>query len=590
MNQLIQTPFIALLIIGLITISPQSSAQSTTDSTAQDSIDYIPKIFTGDISYLSVCPGSTVEIPFRTEGDFDSDNLFQAQLLDAAGNVFPISPYVKGGPIKAIIPSDKKGGHLYSIRIVGSSPKVTGTSQTFRLLESPTAQILSADGYNSTRIMPGQQAQLKVNFTGHGPWSFQLSDSINISQTFSNPYYFSVAPRQITSYSITGVANACGNGSAKGNVIVNVDPNPAPRIALNESENGFKVCNGIPFQVAFSATGLFKQGNNFTVQIADKSGDFKSISTSDTLSPLVATIPAGIIPGKYKLRVTSTEPVVFSEEAEVTIASPAVITLKGDSVRIKDGESAFLNFDLKGGGPWFVLLSDGTFENYISSSTHKIEVKPKYTTTYKINSAGGMCGVGQFSGSVTVHVQSPPPSIAMESPVQSTICAGGEIEIPLNTTGRFNSNNKFVVQMADKKGNFKNLQTTLEKGILKARISSAAQNDSVSSQSIRIVSTSPAINSPERQIKVIAANAATAEISGNAIIAKGGYTRVRLRFTNGLPPWSFTLSDGTSVSGTFMNPYLITVAPENTHEFTVKSVTNACGTGAGKGSAIIKVE
>src|SRR5690606_21477887 len=106
----------------------------------------------------------------------------------------------------------------------------------------------------------------------------------------------------------------------------------------------------------------------------------------------------------------------------------------------------------------------------------------------------------------------------------------------------------------------------------------------------RIVSTSPAINSPERQIKVIAANAATAEISGNAIIAKGGYTRVRLRFTNGLPPWSFTLSDGTSVSGTFMNPYLITVAPENTHEFTVKSVTNACGTGAGKGSAIIKVE
>lgn len=588
MKQLIQIS-LSVLIISFTIISHRGTAQSSADSAAKDVNDYIPRIFTGDISYLSVCPGSTVEIPFRIEGDFDSDNQFQAQLLDAAGNVFSISPFVKNGPIKAVIPADKKGGHLYSIRIVGSSPKVTGTAQTFRLLESPTAQILSADGYNSTRIMPGQQAQLKVNFTGHGPWSFQLSDSINISQTFSNPYYFSVSPNQITSYSITGIANACGTGTSKGNVIVNVDPNPAPRIALNESENGFKVCSGIPFQVAFSATGVFKAGNKFSVQLADKSGDFKTISTTDTLSPLVANIPASIIPGKYKLRVASAEPVVFSEEAEVTIASPAMITLKGDSVRIKDGQSAFLNFDLKGGGPWFVLLSDGTFENYISSSSHKIEVKPKYTTTYKINSAGGMCGVGQFSGSVTVHVQSPPPSIAMESPVQSTICAGGEIEIPLKTTGRFNTNNKFVVQMTDKKGNFKDLQTTFENGILKARISSA-QNDSISSQSIRIVSTSPVIQSQVRQIKVIAPNSATAEISGNATIAKGGYTRVRLRFTNGLPPWSFTLSDGTSVSGTFMNPYLITVAPEQTHEFTISSVTNACGTGKGRGSALIKVE
>ncbi len=590
MKQLIHHSLITFFIIGLYNLSSLSAAQSSADSLSKDSVDYIPRIFTGDISYLSVCPGSTVEIPFKTEGEFDADNQFSVQLVDAAGNVFPVSQHVKGGPIKAVIPADKKGGHLYSIRVVGSSPKVTGTMQSFRLLESPTAQILSADGYNSTRIMPGQQAQLKVSFTGHGPWSFQLSDSINISQTFSNPYYFSVQPAHITSYSITGIANACGNGTAKGNVIVNVDPNPAPRIALNETENGFKVCNGIPFQVAFSATGVFKPGNTFTVQIADKSGDFKNISSTDTLSPLVADIPAGLVPGKYKLRVSSNDPVVFSEEAEVTVASPAIVTLKNDHLKIKDGESAFLNFDLKGGGPWFVLLSDGTFENYISSSSHKIEVKPKYTTTYKINSAGGMCGVGQFSGTVTVDVQSPPPSIVMESPVQTTICAGAEIEIPLKTSGRFNTNNKFVVQMADKKGNFKDLQTTLENGVLKARITASGQNDTISSQTIRIVSTSPVANSQSREIKVIAPNSAIGDISGNATISKGGFTRVRLRFTNGLPPWSFTLSDGTSVSGTFMNPYLITVAPEQTHEFTIKSVTSACGTGSGKGSAIIKVE
>lgn len=590
MKQLIKRLFSVSIVLLLIGNSSSLTAQNTVDSTAKEVSDYLPKLYTSNINYLSVCPGSSIEVPFTFTGDFDADNQFSVELIDLAGNATTISPHVKSGPIKALIPADKKGGHLYHLRVVASSPKVIGTMQPFRLLESPTAQLLSADGYNSTRIMPGQQAQLKVNFTGHGPWSFQLSDSINVEQTFSNPYYFAVQPKQITTYSITGIANACGSGNAKGNVIVNVDPNPAPRIALKETENGYKVCTSIPFQVAFNATGVFKPGNTFTVQLADKSGDYKNISTTDTLSPLVASLPTNLLPGKYKLRVASSEPVLFSEEAEVTVASPATVALKNEEFRIKDGESAFLSLDLKGTGPWFVLLSDGTFENYISTPTHKIEVKPKYTTTYKISSAGGMCGVGTFSGSATVHVQSPPPTIVMQSPVQSTLCAGAELEVPLKTTGRFQDNNKYVLQAVDKKGNFKDLPTTLENGVLKARITANSQNDTVSVQTIRIASTSPVVTSETREVKIIAANAATADVSGNATISKGGYTRIRLRFTNGLPPWSFTLSDGTSVSGTFMNPYLITVSPESTHEFTVKSVTSACGTGTGRNSATVKVE
>jgi hypothetical protein len=63
-----------------------------------------------------------------------------------------------------------------------------------------------------------------------------------------------------------------------------------------------------------------------------------------------------------------------------------------------------------------------------------------------------------------------------------------------------------------------------------------------------------------------------------------------LKFKNGLPPWSFTLSDGTAINGTFLNPYLISVSPNTTTEYAISSLKSGCGAGTGKGSAIITVE
>jgi hypothetical protein len=75
------------------------------------------------------------------------------------------------------------------------------------------------------------------------------------------------------------------------------------------------------------------------------------------------------------------------------------------------------------------------------------------------------------------------------------------------------------------------------------------------------------------------------------VIRPGGAARIRVTFKNGLPPWSFVLSDGTSVAGTFINPYQLTVNPRTTTEYKVVSINNTCGTGVTNGSgAVIKVE
>jgi len=549
------------------------------------------KITIEDISYLSVCPGTNITIPFKTEGPFDEDNTFIAHIIDATGKSVPISLPVKKSPVKAVIPSYKVGGEVYRIQIISSIPVIKSQEVPLRLLQAPAAKIDLIDGTQTVRIMPGQEAHLRVNLTGAAPWSFRLSDSTTVLQTLSNPHYITVKPADVKAYRVTAVSNACGSGTTSGEAIVNVNNNPEPKLELKEVEKIAKLCAGVPFQVPFNATGKYKEGNKFLVQIAERSGGaFKSISTPDSSGYITTQIPDTYKPGEYRLRVTSTAPYLVSQTANISIVSPTVATLQKDSLRLGENESGQLTVKFTGGGPWFVLLSDGTYENNIQESPHKIKVKPFYDTNYQISSAGGLCGVGKFSGSAKVTVKAPPASITLDKLPQNMVCAGSTIDIPYKTEGRYNPNNKFTVQMTDKSGRFVTLPTTVTPTAMQVKIAAAAPGDTSKIQKIRIVSSSPAVSSAIEELEVIAPDKAVAEVSGRGTVSAGRSTRIQLRFKNGLPPWSFTLSDGTAINGTFLNPYLISVSPATTTEYTISSLKSGCGTGTGRGSAVVTVE
>ena len=548
------------------------------------------KITIEDISYLSVCPGTNVTIPFKTEGPFDEDNTFIVHIIDATGKSVPISLPVKKSPAKAVIPSYKVGGEVYRLQIISSIPVIKSQEVPFRLLQAPAAKIDLIDGTQTVRIMPGQEAHLRVNLTGAAPWSFRLSDSTTVLQTLSNPHFITVKPTDVKAYRVTGVSNACGSGTTTGEAIVNVNNNPEPKLELKEMEKIAKLCAGVPFQVPFNATGKYKEGNKFVVQIAERSGAFKSISTPDSSGYITTQIPDSYKPGEYRLRVTSTAPYLVSQTTNVSIVSPTVATLQKDSLRLGENESGELTVKFTGGGPWFVLLSDGTYENNIQESPHKVKVKPFYDTNYQISSAGGLCGVGKFSGSAKVTVKAPPASITLDKLPQNMVCAGSTIDIPYKTEGRYNPNNKFTVQMTDKSGRFVTLPTTVTPTAMQVKIAAAAPGDTTKLQKIRIVSSSPAVSSAIEELEVVAPDKAIAEVSGRGTVSAGRSTRIQLRFKNGLPPWSFTLSDGTAINGTFLNPYLISVSPSSTTEYTISSLKSGCGTGTGRGSAVVTVE
>ncbi len=541
------------------------------------------------LKHVMVCGGVGLAVHFKTYGPFNEKNAFTVQMADEKGKFVAISETSTQSPIKIQTPTNRTGKVF--VRIVSSSPVFESDTTFFNISPLPHAKIELADGGFTTKIGPGQVANYRVNLSGAGPWSFQLSDSTTVSNTFITTHTTTIAPKQTKSFKVLDVSNACGSGTTSGEVIVQVSQDTLPNIALRAvPKGGFRVCTGVPLQVNFNATGKYQVGNGFVVQVGDSASQ-NFVNVSDLAeNPIVAKIPFTFRPGKYKLRVSSTFPAHFSDTTDITVSASASTVLQNDTLQIAEGESANLTLNFTGGGPWFVLLNDGTYENDIKTSPHQIKVSPYNPTAYSITSAGGYCGVGDFSGNAFVKVKIPPTTIATGNLVGKTICAGTEIDVPFSTTGRFYAANKFIVQVADTSGKWINLPTTGGMGNLKAKILPPLLTDTLTNQQIRVISTAPNAEGTATTVRVVMPNAAKANITGGGFIRPGGASRLRITFKNGLPPWSFTLTDGTTVSGTFINPYQLTVSPRTTTEYQVQNITNACGVGISAGGVTVKVE
>jgi|GEM_PF-819741 len=102
-------------------------------------------IITGTISPTTLCSGTSVDVPYTIVGIFSSGNIFTAQLSDASGSF--ASPLDIGvlvsttsGIISGTIPLGLPTGAAYRIRVVSSSPVVTGSDNGVDLSISSSLQ------------------------------------------------------------------------------------------------------------------------------------------------------------------------------------------------------------------------------------------------------------------------------------------------------------------------------------------------------------------------------------------------------------------------------------------------------------------
>ena len=98
-------------------------------------------ITTNVVTPTSFCAGSTVSVPFTINSAATSGNVFTAQLSNSAGSfAAPVNigtmTSTTAGTIAAIIPAGTTAGTGYRIRVISSSPVITGTSNVSNITVS----------------------------------------------------------------------------------------------------------------------------------------------------------------------------------------------------------------------------------------------------------------------------------------------------------------------------------------------------------------------------------------------------------------------------------------------------------------------
>ncbi|WP_460566796.1 CARDB domain-containing protein [Flaviaesturariibacter terrae] len=127
----------------------------------------------GTIDPTVFCAGATLSVPYTASGSFDGANVFTAELSSASGSF--ASPVTIGsvqataaGTISATLPAGAGSGNGYRIRVVASSPAVTGSDNGTNLsINAPP--VLNISG--AATVCSGSTATLVASGANTYSWS-----------------------------------------------------------------------------------------------------------------------------------------------------------------------------------------------------------------------------------------------------------------------------------------------------------------------------------------------------------------------------------------------------------------------------------
>jgi hypothetical protein len=381
-------------------------------ATGKVDVSVNPKLLANSTSY-SVCEGGSFTVNYELVGDVNlSDSYIRFSITDQTSNstIRLDSTRALKGSITLKLP-DTLPGSYYTI--VCSAPKYNLTSNLGVGVTTKPNVTLSG----STTINSGESTQLVIrsNKYNNDTPNFVLSDGTkgNIYTGVGTLNYIKVTPTKTTTYTITSINNACGNGATAGSATVEVNPPSQRTVTVTglASKSGFSLCTGDTILVEYKTAGSFSTGNTFTAQISDSTGrNFRNIPTIAG-SKIQAVLPADLIPNaQYRLRLTASDPntgsgaygtpIVAMQKAKAKFASETVIF---------DGiNNPKVTVLLEGGGPWFYRFgTDGSVINRQAyTSTDVIELyQASPSQYYRLFSVSNGCGAGIIESPSTVRVE-----------------------------------------------------------------------------------------------------------------------------------------------------------------------------------------
>jgi endonuclease I len=161
-------------------------------------------VTTADITDAPLNPGQPFEVNYSKTGNFAANNVFTAQLSDAAGSF--ASPIVIGslasnadGIVNAVVPANTGAGTGYKVRVISSAPAATGTESAAFTINAPAVPVITTSSVTPTTITAGTSASVAYltggTFAGGNVFTAQLSDA---SGSFTSPTVIGTGASPIT--------------------------------------------------------------------------------------------------------------------------------------------------------------------------------------------------------------------------------------------------------------------------------------------------------------------------------------------------------------------------------------------------------
>jgi len=333
-------------------------------------------------------------------------------------------------------------------------------------------------------------------------------------------------------------------------------PMSGPTIDITSIPPVPTVCAGNSVSIAFSTTGSFGAGNQFTVQLSDATGSFAAplATATGASSPISLTIPTTVATGSYKIRVISSNPAVVSDTVDVNVVNLSNLTCSANPPNPTAGQA--VTFTLNGTG-----LPTGTFnisldidnngtpdytQNGVSlpySFTHTYTATGTYTAVFTlVHPASGCTGSCQ----ITVNVGAA-PTLTLTSVQPSGVCAGGTISIQFSASGSFGAGNTFTAQLSDLSGSFAN-PTILGSGTSSPISAVIPVTLNSGTYQVRVVSSNPVVISNTQTLTITNIQSLRCNATPNPASA-GQAVQIQLTGT-GLPSGTlhvtFNPGDGSS--------------------------------------------
>jgi hypothetical protein len=350
-------------------------------------------ITTDSITPRVYCMGDSIYVPFTKTGTFNVGNVFTAQLSSATGSF--ASPTAIGtltdtaaGIIPCTLPSaTSNGGTHYLIRVVSSSPVVTGIADpdTFTIQWS-VYPVLTAIG--NTTFCSGDSVRIINGASGLTSFQWQLND-VNLP----GDTLYDLTATQQGLYTLIGSNGLCSETSFGVVVVVN----PSPVIAFSGDS---EICINATANITASGGYQYVWSPSYALNLTNVANVHAN--------PTVTTT--------YTVMATATNQCTSTSTINVTVSHIPVINAfyhdpicQGDSTQITATGANTYTWSPS------ITLNRDTGNDVIAN--------PTTTTTYTIIGTDTGCS---HSYSFTVYVN-PLPVITITGP--DTMCIGQSVTL-----------------------------------------------------------------------------------------------------------------------------------------------------------------